>query len=330
MAAEMSETRPLSLDPGGPPAVQPRGRVCPRCSYERKLADTAPAWQCPRCEVAYDKASRSPSAQDRARERQERQQRQAGAARHSRAVAVVCLALAVAGAALWGFQRWRAAHPSAQERAAAAAADARKSQVTAAQAELEVQADLKAAAEHLNMARTEQALAILDRHVARNNPAAMVQLAIVYRSGYRVPQDLPRAMELLRKAAAEGYAPAFVNLGFAAETGQGQPQNWDEAVNQYGKAARQGDPAGLYSLGVIRARGVPGHPPEPLVAHFLLDLADRASRSGNTGDGYAPNNRSAFWATGELRKLAETMSPADVAKARAWADEWKPGQPLPG
>lgn len=329
MMAAMPEIPPLSLD-AGEPVVKPGGRVCPRCSYERKLADTAPAWQCPRCEMAYDKAAPSPVVEDRAARREVRRLRQARGAARSRTLAWACLALALAGGAVWGWQRWRAAHPSAQERAAAAAAGARLGQITQAQAEQDLQAELKQAAEHLNMARTDQALAILDKHVARNNPQAMVQLAAVYRDGYRVPQDLPRAMDLLRQAAAEGYAPAFVNLGFAAETGKGSPPSWDEAVNQYGKAARQGDPSGLYSLGVIRARGVPGHPPEPLVAHVLLDLADRASRAGNAGEGFAPHNRSAFWANGELRKLAETMSPADVAKARAWADEWKPGQPLPG
>ena len=30
-------------------------RTCPRCSHARKPTDDAPAWQCPRCEVAYDK-----------------------------------------------------------------------------------------------------------------------------------------------------------------------------------------------------------------------------------------------------------------------------------
>ncbi len=179
------------------------------------------------------------------------------------------------------------------------------------------------------MARTAQALSILERHVAANHPRAIVQLAIVLRDGYRVPQDLPQAMELLRKAAAEGYAPAFVQLGLASESGKGLPQSWDEAVNQYTKAARQGYPSGLTSLGMVYAKGVPGHPPNPLLAHFLLDLADRSGRAATENDNLAPSDRSPFWATGELRRLAETMSPADVARARGWADAWKPGQPLP-
>src|SRR5215471_17533898 len=30
---------------------------CPRCGYERKASDEAPAWQCPSCKVAYVKAA---------------------------------------------------------------------------------------------------------------------------------------------------------------------------------------------------------------------------------------------------------------------------------
>ena len=32
-------------------------QICPKCNYIRKESDTAPAWQCPACQVAYVKAS---------------------------------------------------------------------------------------------------------------------------------------------------------------------------------------------------------------------------------------------------------------------------------
>lgn len=35
---------------------------CPKCSYERTAIDTAPAWQCPACKVAYSKAMRASSS----------------------------------------------------------------------------------------------------------------------------------------------------------------------------------------------------------------------------------------------------------------------------
>jgi glutaredoxin len=33
--------------------------ICPKCSYARKDTDTAPSWQCPSCEVAYNKVGDS-------------------------------------------------------------------------------------------------------------------------------------------------------------------------------------------------------------------------------------------------------------------------------
>ena len=35
---------------------------CPKCSYVRKPADTAPAWQCPSCGIAYNKVRPTPAA----------------------------------------------------------------------------------------------------------------------------------------------------------------------------------------------------------------------------------------------------------------------------
>lgn len=306
-----------------------QGRVCPKCSYARRPMDTAPPWQCPRCQVAYDKVAAPPAVAQRAAQRQEKAAQSAARSKTGPALWVL-IALLVAGAAWWGVGAWRAKHPSAAERAARAEAQARSERVDAAVREQQVLAELKLASDHLSMARTEQALAILNRYAAQGNPRAIVALAIVYRDGYRVPADLPKAMDLLQKAAAEAYAPAFVNLGFASETGKGRPQSYDEAVNQYTKAARLGNMTGLFCLGVIHAHGVPGYPPNPLLAHFLLDLAHRAHTADPSGDGQAPGRKTAFWAQSELRQLAEKMSPVDVVKAREWADAWRPGQPFPG
>lgn len=35
---------------------------CPKCGYERQPTDTAPAWQCPACKVAYVKAQQAAKA----------------------------------------------------------------------------------------------------------------------------------------------------------------------------------------------------------------------------------------------------------------------------
>lgn len=45
--------KPTSVTPH---ATKP-GVVCPACGYSRKESDNTPAWQCPRCEVAYNKVN---------------------------------------------------------------------------------------------------------------------------------------------------------------------------------------------------------------------------------------------------------------------------------
>ena len=32
-------------------------RICPNCHYARKASDSAPDWQCPACEIAYNKGA---------------------------------------------------------------------------------------------------------------------------------------------------------------------------------------------------------------------------------------------------------------------------------
>jgi uncharacterized protein len=325
----MSAEPGLALAPEDIKIPVAQSRVCPKCSYSRRPTDTAPPWQCPRCEVAYDKVAAPPSVAQRAAKREEKAA-QSAARKRTGPAAWVLVAMLAAGAAWWGVGAWRAKYPSAAERAARAEAQARSGRVDAAMQEQQVLAQLKEADDHLRMARTEQALAILNRYAAQGNPRAMVSLAIVYRDGYRVPADLPKAMDLLEKAAADAYAPAFVHLGYASETGKGRPQNYEEAVNQYTKAARLGNMTGLYCLGIIHAQGVPGIPPNPVLAHILLDLSHRAFMADPSGESQAPGQKSVFSAQGELRKLAEKMSPVDVVKAREWADAWRPGQPFPG
>lgn len=44
-------------------------RICPKCNYARKPADECPEWQCPACQVAYNKVGASTSV-DHARRAQ--------------------------------------------------------------------------------------------------------------------------------------------------------------------------------------------------------------------------------------------------------------------
>jgi hypothetical protein len=48
-------------------AVYLQGRPCPKCGYVRSAADANPAWQCPRCQIAYAKFRPGGAAPLRAR-----------------------------------------------------------------------------------------------------------------------------------------------------------------------------------------------------------------------------------------------------------------------
>jgi uncharacterized membrane protein YhaH (DUF805 family) len=58
MSAKFDEqTSPkLSLQPEAL-SVQPRAVICPKCQHKRTAADQGPAWQCPNCGIAYNKAT---------------------------------------------------------------------------------------------------------------------------------------------------------------------------------------------------------------------------------------------------------------------------------
>jgi hypothetical protein len=116
---------PAAAATPAPPPAPPGGRTCPRCHYTRQSTDTAPAWQCPRCEVVYDKAvprSRARGGDEDEPPRPARSTRQAAPQRPWTLIALGGAVLA--GAALLA---WKAAddRDRATQQAARAASDAR-------------------------------------------------------------------------------------------------------------------------------------------------------------------------------------------------------------
>ena len=57
------------------------------------------------------------------------------------------------------------------------------------------------------------------------DPDAMYHLALRYRKGREVPQDLPRAVEWLLRAADLGHAHAQSSMGVRYYYGEGVPKN---------------------------------------------------------------------------------------------------------
>lgn len=72
-------------------------RICPKCHYARKATDDCPEWQCPSCQVAYNKAADIVGMQTIAA-RRDAAERETGAG----AMKWVVLAIIVCAAAVFG------------------------------------------------------------------------------------------------------------------------------------------------------------------------------------------------------------------------------------
>jgi glutaredoxin len=89
-------------------------RICPKCNYVRKAADSCPAWQCPSCQVAYDKVG---AAQNATYGRHSAAIHAAGTPAGGTLKWVLVFAFAAAG--IWFARPWWQHHPSTQAKAAA-------------------------------------------------------------------------------------------------------------------------------------------------------------------------------------------------------------------
>lgn len=353
----------LSLEPidkEGAAAAAPSaatGRVCARCKYTRQSSDTAPDWQCPSCQVAYDKVDPPKPAEPKAAEapapapapyigkaaRARAAAAEAAAAeaeakkkakarkKTSRELPTTWIGLGLAVVLVLGLVGWKvqADKARAQERAAKIEADARAAEVAAQKAAQEQQARMQALEKQARRSSEgPEAVKELQALAEKGDLRAMLVLGTTLRDGRGVAKDPDQAIQWLTKASNEGLALASVQLGYSYERGLGVTQQAEQAENLYQRAARQGDPSGLYSLGLLYSTGLDNVGRRPVAAHMLLDLAQRAHKEQQQDDTLVPPNRGAFWAAGTMRRLAPSMSIVEVAEAKRLADAWKPGQPF--
>ncbi len=122
--------------------------------------------------------------------------------------------------------------------------------------------------------------------------------------------DYATALTKFRPLAQQGDARAQYNLGFMYSKGRGVPQDDKEAVRWYRLAAEQGRAEAQYNLGGMYATGR-GVPQDYVQAHMWVTLAAvRGLETART-----------------LRdRLAEKMTPAQLANAQRLAREWTPGE----
>jgi TPR repeat protein len=142
----------------------------------------------------------------------------------------------------------------------------------------------------------------------QGNALAQAGLAMLYAKGHGVTQDYAEAAKWTRLAAEQGFALAQYSLGIIYAKGQGVPKDYVEAMKWYRRAADQGHPNGQFNLalGYVRGDGVTRN---LTLAHMWFNLAAaRGVKDAEKGG----------------RRLAQHMTPAQIAEAQKLAGAWKP------
>ncbi len=149
--------------------------------------------------------------------------------------------------------------------------------------------------------------------------AAQADLAWRYREGLGTPVDAAASLRWLRAAADQGSLVALNNLGDAYETGRGVAPDIVRAMALYRQAAQRGGISAFGSLASVYEKGLGTRVNLP-VAYTCLLLRHRYRVVIRPG---SPMEARAL-------AMAEKLSAPELAQARAAADAWQPGQPLPG
>ncbi len=120
--------------------------------------------------------------------------------------------------------------------------------------------------------------------------------------------DYATALKEWRPLAEQGDAEAQYALGVIYNHARGVPQDYEKAFHWYSKAAAQGLAMAQSKLGMMYGLGR-GVPQDYVLAHLWMSLA------AAQGIEQARKIRD---------KLAEKMTPAQLADAQRLALEWKP------
>ncbi len=142
---------------------------------------------------------------------------------------------------------------------------------------------------------------------------AQFKLGVMYSDGQGVPQDDAEAVRWYRKAAEQGVAIAQFILGDKYSEGRGVSKDYVETVRWWRKAAEQGFAVAQHNLGLMYGNGQ-GVPEDYVQAHMWYDLAASGFPPGEARDRAARKRD----------KVAERMTPEQVAEAQKLAREWRP------
>ncbi|MBK7004176.1 MAG: sel1 repeat family protein [Burkholderiales bacterium] len=154
----------------------------------------------------------------------------------------------------------------------------------------------------------QQKIASYRKAAEQGDAAAQFIMGLVYFDGRGVAQDDRQAEAWYRKAAAQGYTSAQVNLGLMYFFGRGVSRDDQQAVAWLRKAADKGNAYGQYGLGLVYMVGR-GVPKDKELAYFWFTVAG------------ANGHREA---SGKRNQLESELTAQQIAKAKAYAKNWKP------
>lgn len=127
------------------------------------------------------------------------------------------------------------------------------------------------------------ALALYQEGAARNDGSDECDLAILYITGTAVTKDIPKGIELLKKAIKDGSARASSELGAMYVFGIGAPEDKALGLKLWRQAAVQGYPQALFRMGIRTMNGDDGIQQDQIEGERLLHLA------ADNGDADAPH-----------------------------------------
>jgi hypothetical protein len=159
-----------------------------------------------------------------------------------------------------------------------------------------------------------QGIAWIRKAAAQNHADAQQELGFIYATGDGVKQDDVQAVAWFRKAAMQGDATAQYNLGLLYAKGQGVPKDYAQAIDWWRKSAVQGNADAQFKLGVVYHNG------DGVAKDDVLALAN-ATIAARNGDKENVQYRD---------EIAKPLTAEQRRRAKALADAWKVGQPMPG
>jgi TPR repeat protein len=177
----------------------------------------------------------------------------------------------------------------------------------------------------------------------QGNAEAQYALGFMYDGGQGVPRNYARAAKWWRLAADQGHTFAQYNLGTLYDNGNGVPQNKAEALKWYHLAAERGNDGAQFNVGVLHFAGVAVSENRIEAAKWFRRAADQGHIGAQvylglcyaTGLGVPQDSIQAYmWlslaaarsdqdAISNRNRVAQQMTPVQIAEAQKLAVEWK-------